>query len=180
MGKVIDLDTFRRETTGKAGFVCWQKRFGHRFTVDSTLADLPDSALLRLASPGEDSAGAFFELIIGVLNLGPPDGFSQLAGRDKMRVVDIQLLLADQVRFEMMRRIGWLERFAGQDTPLGASIQSFDELQARCREQAPVIGAAHPEADRYADLPDRDKHACIRRFLPHALAVFNQRFPPSP
>ena len=77
----------------------------------------------------------------------------------------------------MMRRIGWLERFAGQETTLGRMILSFSELQARCRARAPDVGPAHPEAAGYGDLSLRDKQACIRRYLPQALAVYAQQVP---
>jgi hypothetical protein len=180
MGKVIDLDNYRNERIGKTGRVSWLKRFHFRLTAETMLADVPDEVLLQLASPGEESSTAFFELIIAVLELGPPDGFDLLTGVHKMRVVDIQLLLADQFRFEMMRRIGWLETFAGRATPICDMIRSCDDLQRRCRGQAPVVGSGHPEADTYDALADRDKHACIRRHLAQALEAYAQRLQTSP
>ena len=78
---------------------------GEAFGAHTRIADLPDKVILGLAQPGDASSTAFYELIMGVLDLGPAAKFFYLSNDEQMRVVDIHLLLADQVRFEMMRRI---------------------------------------------------------------------------
>ena len=48
---------------------------------------------------------------MGILGLGAAPKFNYLDREEQMMVVDIHLFLADQVRFEMMRRLGWLDNF---------------------------------------------------------------------
>ena len=108
MTKVVDLETYRTKAVEERGFSAWRNRFGQSYGAKTRLADLSDSTLYFLALPGEETAGAFYELIMGVLGLGEAPRFYYLSNADQMRVVDIHFFLADQVRFEMMHRLGWV------------------------------------------------------------------------
>ncbi|MBR9979894.1 MAG: hypothetical protein KFF50_02595, partial [Desulfatitalea sp.] len=93
-----------------------------------------------------------------------------------LRVVDIHLFLADQVRFEMMRRIGWLARYGATQYPLFEMVRRFNEIQLACRQDPPALAPSHPDYPEYIALTHRDRDVFIRRLLPAALERFQQKF----
>jgi hypothetical protein len=175
MTKIVDLQTYRVKAVEQRGFGPWKKRFGESFDAQTGLADLSDQTLLFLAQPGEPSSVAYYEVIMGVLNLGPAAKFHYLGNMEQMLVVDLHLFLADQVRFEMMRRLGWLEDFEGLKYSLLELIQKFDEIKEHCRLNPPVLATVTPEFAAYSRLTFGDKEVFIRRMLNQALDAFKER-----
>ena len=113
MTKVVDLQTYRTKTIEERGFGPWQKRFAENFDSTTRLQDLSDATVYFLAQPGESSSVAYYEVIMGVLGLGTATKFHYLDNTNQMLVVDLHLFLADQIRFEMMRRLKWITGFEG-------------------------------------------------------------------
>ena len=77
MGKLLNLNEYRIKAAERRGLGPWQNRFGVAYNRDTTLADLDDGVIYFLALPGEQCAQAYYELILGVLNLGPAANFSK-------------------------------------------------------------------------------------------------------
>lgn len=175
MTKVVDLQTYRTRAVEQKGFGPWSKRFGESYGTKTKLADLSDRTLYFLALPGEESAMAFYELIMGILGLGEAPKFYYLDSRDQMMVVDIHLFLADQVRFEMMRRLGWLTGFPGKKYTLLEMVRAFDEIKTESKQKLPALSASHPKYSKYAQLTNADKQVFIRRKLLKALEAFRAR-----
>jgi hypothetical protein len=165
------METYRRETAAERGFAPLRRRYGEVLLADSRLADLSDTVLLALAAPGEESASALYEMIMGVLALGPLAKFAYMDKADQMRVVDIHLFLADQIRFEMMRRLRWVTAFACGEHPLVSLVLDFNILKS-CRERPPELADDHPSRLHYEGLGAGDKEAFVRRLLPAALQAF--------
>lgn len=174
MANVVDMEAYRRQSAADRGFAPWRRRFGEAPAADAHLADLPDRVLLALAAPGEDSAAALYEMIMGVLDLGPLAKFSYLDRSEQMQVVDIHLFLADQVRFEMMRRLGWTSPFACGEHPLVLLVLAFPSLKS-CKESPPELAEDHPSRLHYDGLGAGDRQSFIRRLLPAALEAFGER-----
>lgn len=156
----------------------WRVRFRERFVADTTLAMLSDKTLFRLSLPGEDSAIPFYEIIMGTLNLGNAGKFHYLTDDQKMLVVEIHLFLADQIRFEMMRRLRWIESFAAQAYPLVDMIRNHKLIKNEVRNNLPKLATSHPDYDDYNQLIDREKEVFIRRLLVKALDAFQKRLSP--
>ena len=125
MVKVVDIQAYRAKTLKERVFGPWQKRFDESFAIDIKLSELSDKTLYYLAQPGDNSAAAYYELIMGILDLGPATKFNDLRNRTQMRVVDIHLFLADQVRFEIMRRLNWLVHLPCKMHDLVQLVQEF-------------------------------------------------------
>ncbi len=175
MTKVVDLQTYRTRALEQRGFGPWQKRFGESFGSTTRLVDLSDKTLLYLAQPGESSSIAYYELIMGVLDLGAAAKFHYLGNRDQMRVVDIHLFLADQMRFEMMRRLEWIRSFEGGKYSLLSMVQEFEKIKTKCRELPPILAESNPDYAVYKQLTYGDKEVFIRRMLQQALDAFRER-----
>ena len=118
---------------------------------------------------------AYYELIMGILDLGPADGFHYLDNHNQMRVVDIHLFLADQLRFEMMRRLEWLLSFEGSKYSLFEMVQEFDRIKIYCREKPPDLARSNANYSEYTHLTHGDKEVFIRRMLQEALDTFKKR-----
>ncbi|MEJ5357188.1 MAG: hypothetical protein WHT06_00815 [Desulfobacterales bacterium] len=173
--KVVDLAAFRRKTLAQKAFGPWRARFGEEYGVETRPADLSDRTLLFLATPGDESANAFYELILGALDLGPAPRFFYLDNEEQLRVVDIHLVLADLVRFELMRRIGWLKAVPASELPLVELIRRFEEQRAALRDRPPELAESHPGYEAYRSLPRGDREVFIRRLLREAIEVFRGR-----
>jgi hypothetical protein len=175
MTKIVDLKTYRVKAVEQRGFGPWKKRFGESFDAQTGLADLSDQTLFFLAQPGEPSSVAYYEVIMGVLNLGPAAKFHYLDNREQMLVVDLHLFLADQVRFEMMRRLGWVRGFEGLNYGIIELIQKFEMLKDSFRLNPPKLAESRPDFAEYAPLTAGDKEVFIRRLLNQALDAFKKR-----
>ena len=175
MAKIVNLHAYRTKTAEQRGFGPWRKRFGELFDSTTRIVDLSDSTLFYLAQPGESSSVAYYELIMGILNLGAAPKFHYLNNRNQMLVVDIHLFLADQVRFEMMRRLDWIRVFEGSKYSLLEMIQEFTILKNKCRQNPPDLAHSNSNYSEYNKLTDGDKEVFIRRMLQEALDAFKKR-----
>jgi hypothetical protein len=112
---------------------------------------------------------------MGVLDLDQTAGFHYLENADQLNVVDIHLFVADQVRFELMRRLGWVTSYSADKNTLLEMVQKCAELRATAREIPPALAESHPEYIDYQELTRGDKEVFIRRLLQEALEVFKER-----
>jgi hypothetical protein len=175
MTKVVDLQTYRTKALEQRGYGPWQKRFGESFDSTTRIVDLSDGTLHYLAQPGESSSVAYYEFIMGVLDLGSAPKFHYLGNKDQMLVVDIHLFLADQMRFEMMRRLEWIRTFEGEKYRLLNMVQEFEKIKIKCWEHPPVLAESNPDYESYKQLTIGDKEVFIRRMLQEALEAFKER-----
>ena len=176
MQKVVDIQAYRAKTFKERVFGPWQKRFDESYGIDIKLSELSDETLYVLAQPGDNSSTAYYELIMGILDLGPSATFNDLQNRMQMRVVDIHLFLADQVRFEIMRRLKWLSKLPCMPQTLVQMVQDFDNVKPVCKATPPELATSHPNYDVYRQLAHGDKEVFIRRMLQDALETFKGRF----
>jgi hypothetical protein len=175
MTKIVDIRDYRIKVLEQKAFGQWQKRFGESYNVKTKLAHISDKTIYFLAQPGENSSIAYYELIMGVLDLGPAIKFNYLPSAEQMKVVDIHLFLADQMRFEMMRRLEWLDNLPCGRYSLTQMILTFKELKTVCRENLPTLAPSHPGYEDYIKLIARDKEVFIRQMLREALERFQER-----
>jgi hypothetical protein len=175
MTKVVDLKTYRSRALEQRGFGPWQKRFSESYDSRTRLSDISDKTLYYLSQPGENSSNAYYEIIMGILDLGQAAKFHYLNNHDQMRVVDIHLFLADQFRFEMMRRLEWILSFEGGNYSLLLMVQEFVKIKNKCRQRPPDLSRSNSNYSEYTKLTDGDKEVFIRRMLQEALDAFKKR-----
>jgi len=179
MTKVVNIQAYRAQILQQRTFGPWEKRFKESYSLKTRLSDLSDKTLFSLAQPGEDSAIAYYELIMGILDFGPAIKFNYLPNKEQMRVVDIHLFLADQVRFEVMRRLKWLVHIPCEKHHLVEIVQDFDKIKPACKASFPELAASHPDNISYRQLANGDKEVFIRRMLRDAIEAFKDRLTPS-
>ncbi len=175
MAKIVNLREYKNRNAAERGFGPWRYRFGESFGPGTMLADLSDSTLYFLAMPGESGANAFYELIMGVLEFHQYPSFDSLDKTRQLLVMDIHLFLADQVRFEMMRRLGWLENIPGERFSLTEMVADFDSVRTACMGLSPNLAASRPGHEAFQQLTRGDKEVLIRQMLQDALKAFEER-----
>ncbi len=176
MPKVVNFQNYRDQALRQRSYGPWEKRFGESYGIHTRVSDISDKTLYYLALPGDSSTNAFYEFIMAVLGLGASVKLHYLENKDQLMVVDVHLFLADQVRFELMRRLGWLQGFPNENNTLLEMVQKFDALKAASKENPPVLAESHPQYSNYQKQTSGDKEVFIRRLLQEALDVFKKRF----
>jgi hypothetical protein len=175
MAQIIQLQGYRTRRIELKAFKYWHKFFAEKYGEKTSCTDISDKTLFRLASPGNESTLAFYALIMGILNLGCPEKFYYLSGSDQLRVLDIHLFLADNIRFELMGRLRWIEKLPFKGVPLIEIVQSFDKIKTQSRGRAPVLSKLYPDYNLYSSLDRLSKETFIRLLLPDAIAAFKKR-----
>lgn len=175
MTKVVDLQAYRMKAIEHKAFGPWRRRFREAFDSTTRMADLSDKTLFFLAQPGEPSSVAYYEVIMGTLDLGLAAKFHYLDNRNQMLVVDLHLYLADQVRFELMHRLKWITGFEGQKYSILEMIQNYNSVRQSCRSNPPELSATNSAYSEYIQLTPGDKEVFIRRMLQEALEEFKKR-----
>lgn len=174
MAKIVDLKSFRDKALEQRSYGAWQKRFDESYGIATRVADLSDKTLFGLSQPGENSSTAWYEFIMGVLDWGPAIKFYYLGNDAQMRVVDTHLLLADQVRFELMRRLGWVRRLPSEHCSLIDMVLEFQSVKQAARSDPPVLEESHPDYKAYSQLAVGDREVFVRKQLGAALEAFKK------
>lgn len=177
MAEVIDLERFRAKLAADQGFRTWLARFNEQFGPDTLLKDLSPSTLLFLAAPGDDVLYVYFDLVMGARGLGGSLRFrlDDIDYPTKMKIMDTAFALMDRVRFEVMRRLGWVEAVPGLETPLIQLVQQAWRLGAAFARELPRLYPGHPEYGSYQVLHPMDQGVFIRRLIPRAVAEFRNQ-----
>jgi hypothetical protein len=182
MAEVIDLEGFRRKLAADQAFRSWLARFKEQFGPETRLQDLSPATLLYLASPGEDNLYVYFDLIMGARGLGGSVRFrlDDLDYQVKLKIMDTAFALVDRVRFEVMRRLGWVDAVPGMDTPLIELLQQAWRKGAAFARELPQLSERHPEYDSYRALHPMDQAVFLRRLIPRAVAQFRAQIEGQP
>ena len=161
MAEVIDLEGFRRKLAADQAFRTWLARFKEQFGPETRLQDLSPQTLLYLATPGEDNLYVYFDLIMGARGLGGSVRFrlDDLDYTVKLKIMDTAFALVDRVRFEVMRRLGWVDAAPGIDTPIIELVQQAWRQGTRLR---PGGTPALPGTPAIPRLPETFGHGSDR------------------
>jgi hypothetical protein len=177
MDKVVFLESVRNQKAAQRGFRQWRQKFKHLtvFDENSRWADLPDEVLFFLADDETGSKYFLYDLIMGVLGLGSGMEFESLPSEKLLPLLDVYFLLIDQVRFECMRRLGWIEEIPFGDHPLILIIRNHGQGQFSPLATPPKLSSQHPYYPLYAGLSDMEKGVFVRKTIPEAIQAFKER-----
>jgi len=178
MAEVIDLERFRAKVAADQGFRTWLARFKEEFGPETRLQDLSSSTLLYLASPGEENLYIFIDLVMGTRGLGGSMRFrlDDLEDNDKLKIMDTAFALVDRVRFELMRRLGWVaEDIPGSGSPIIQLVQQAWRRETDFAREVPRLRRDQPDYEAYGRLNPMDQAVFIRRLIPKAVALFQER-----
>jgi hypothetical protein len=178
MTQPVDIKEYRHKVVEEKAFGPWRKRFGESYDVGTRVSGLSDNTLYFLARPGEEAAFAFYELIMGILDLGQAPKFYYLDDEDQLKVVDIHLFLADQLRLELMRRLGWVSAFPSESYSIFEMVETFETIRDEMSLKPAILSESYREYDTYESLSSGDKQMFLRRRLMKALEAFRALLKP--
>ncbi len=174
MGELIDFQQGRKHLLALKGFQHWRRRYGGCYGEATTVKDLPDDVLYHLIQGENANGGAIEELVWGVLEAratqrGEPEPGSRMAS------MDITLFVLDQLRFEAMRRLGWITQHPLADVPLIEMIDLFAERYAATQHWTPPLAESHPRYADYCAAFEGDRDVFLRRMIPELIETFEER-----
>lgn len=169
MSVVIDLSEKRQALIVKRAYRNWGARFGEDFGVATCLSGLSLQTLTFLAQGKEKGTFYIYELIMTLQGMGSGFEFADLSPKNKMDVIDQYLFILDRIRFECMKRLGWIEAYPGEDYPLVEMVLQFDRVAPGLQAEIPRLSAGHPGYDEYRRLSTFDREAFVRKLIPKAL-----------
>ncbi|MEJ2725637.1 MAG: hypothetical protein P8175_13530 [Deltaproteobacteria bacterium] len=169
MTGVIELEKARLDMAVRKGYRNWKSQFNEDFGPDTKASDLSTKTLVLLARGKEKSTFYLFDLIMNLQTLGSGFEFDDLGSRAKMAVMDRYLFLLDQIRFEYMKRLGWLERYPGEALSLVELVIRFDELAPRLQADKPLLRKDHDAYEAFSSMNDLEKEEFIRKMIAKAL-----------
>ncbi len=175
MAEIIPIGAIKEKAAARDVSRYWRTMLDEPLDGGTRISDLKPEILCFLAEPGDESTAALHAVIIGFLGHGAATPFEELDSSLQCDVIDISLFLSDQIRFEMMLRLGWLENFQGNQQSLYRMVTDFNCIKAYCQAHSPTLSKNHEDYERYAGLFERDQEVFIRRLFPAALAAFNHR-----
>ncbi len=173
MTEVVDLDRARHEAAVRRGYRNWRSRFQEEFDEATRATDLSDATLRTLSRGSEEAAFYLYDLIMSVLQLGSGFEIRELSPEDRLRVMDRYLFVLDRLRFEVMRRLGWVDAFPGEDESLVELVRHYDTLAPALQAAVPELNRDHPDYEVYRTVSTFEKESFIRKMIPAALEAFS-------
>ena len=169
MSRVIELEKAKLNIAAKRGYRSWTGAFKERFGVETKLSDISVETLARLAQAEEKSSFYLYDLIMNLDGLGSGSEFHELPGNKKMAVIDRYLFILDRIRFECMKRLGWLDSYPGEDLSLVEMVTRFEQIAPALHARVPVLSKDHPGYEKFCSLNSFDQETFIRKLIPKAL-----------
>jgi hypothetical protein len=167
--RVISLAEGRLLMAAKRGFRNWESRFKEPFDLNTRLPHISIRTLSYLAQGKDKGTFYLYDLIMNLHDLGSGFEFNELSPKEKMRIIDQYLFLLDQIRFECMKRLGWLESYPGEQFTLVELISQFEKLAPSIQAEVPVLSPNHAAHAQYTAMNTYEKESIIRKLIPEAL-----------
>jgi hypothetical protein len=175
LGELYSLGELRLSKTAQRCFGRWERRLGHTPAATAKVADLPDQVLGRLAELDNEATLALYDLVLGVRGWGAGERFLELQAKAKMEALDAFFFLADQVRFDLMRRLGWVQDLASEHYSM---LEMAERPQDILAEFLPAVPRLTRRYHRHDELKQRlalEPGAVVRSLIPEALLIFRRR-----
>jgi hypothetical protein len=174
VAEILDMQQQRRRLAARRGFAAWSRRFSGSFDEHTSLEDLDDTTLRALIQGGDDASLLLNGLVLGVMKLGKGTCFDDLESPVKLKIMDIALFLLDQLRFEVMRRLDWVEPTPFVAVPIVHLIENFALTYAATKNHTPQLLGNHPRYREYEEVFEADRAVFVRRLVPEALELFEE------
>lgn len=173
MSRVVSLENGRLSLVAKKGFRNWESKFKEQFGIETRLSQISITTLSFLAQGKEKGTFYLYDLIMNIDNLGSGFEFNELSPKRKMVVMDKYLFLLDRIRFECMKRLGWLENYPGDEFTLVELIAQFEKLAPSLQAKIPSLSKNHSGYENFSGLNTFDKESYVRKLIPKALTEIN-------
>jgi hypothetical protein len=125
---------------------------------------------LAFLSHGKEKGSFYlYDLIMNLQGLGSGFEFNELDTKDMISVIERYFFLLDRIRFEYIKRLGWLESFPGEEYTLVELIIQFDQLAPGLQARSPLLSKDHPAYGKFRRMNSFEREELIRKLVPEAL-----------
>jgi len=169
MTEVVDLKKAQLEMRVRRGYRNWTSKFGEVFTSSTRLPHISNNTLAFLSHGKEMGSFYLYDLIMNLQGLGTGFEFNELDTKDKISVIDRYLFLLDRIRFEYIKRLGWLDSYPGEDVPMVEFIVQFDQLAPGLQAKPPSLSKDHPDYSKFRQMNSFEREELIRKLISEAL-----------
>jgi hypothetical protein len=169
MTVIVDFEKARLGMAVRRGFRNWKSQFGEAFGPETYLSGISAKTIELLAAGKDRSTFYILDLIMNLRNMGSGFEFNDLHSKEKMAVMDCYLFVLDRIRFEYMKRMGWLEGYPGEEFTLTEMILHFDQLGPRLQALTPALSRDHSDYDEFRSMNPFEREEWIRKLIPKAL-----------
>lgn len=173
--EVIDLKKARLELAARRGYRNWVTRFNEVFDLKTSPSDISLETLSHLANGKGENAFCLYDLIMNLLELGSGFELNELDSEDKMIVIDRYLFLLDIIRYEYMKRAGWLQSYPGENLTLVEVIINFMKLGPSLQARLPLLSKDHPDYNLFLEMNTFEKTEFIRKLIPEILKEIDRK-----
>ena len=174
MTQVISLEEGKAQLLTKKAFRNWKSRFKEDFTPETCLGHISLETLSFLAQGKDKSTFYLYDLILGLNHLGSGFEFNEMSPKNKMRVIDQYLFLLDRIRYEGMKRLGWLADYPGEEIPLVEMITRFETLAPNLQAQIPMMSPGFAGSKEFFSVSTYEKEGVVRKLIPRLMKELQQ------
>ncbi|MBW2029566.1 MAG: hypothetical protein JRH06_05685 [Deltaproteobacteria bacterium] len=167
--KVIRLSDARLEKNARRAFRNWESEFGEPFGLDTTLGQISAKTLALLAEGRNKSTFYLLDLIMNLQGMGSGFDFGGRSPKEQIAIMDRHLFLLDLIRYEYMKRLGWLESYPGEESTLVELVINFEKLAPGLKADTPALDPNHPAYGVFRSASILEKEELIRKLIPRAL-----------
>ncbi len=169
MSEVVDLQEAKLDMAVRRAFRNWKSEFQEAFGRDTRCAGLSQKTLAVLIQGKDKGTFYLFDLIMTLENLGSGFEFNELNPKEKIAVMDRYLFLLDRLRYEYMKRLGWLSGYPGEERTLVELICHFDDWAPELQARTPLLSPDHSAYGKFCRMSSFEREEFIRKLIPEAL-----------
>lgn len=175
MSQVVQISEVRLKRLVKKAFKNWF--FAFKETCDETtrLNNLSYETIKKLAVCRDDMSFYIYDLIMNLLGLGSGMKVYELYGPIRLKILDIYLFILDRIRFEGMKRLGWIDSYPGEDIPIVELVLRYEELRSEMERIAPTLSKDHQAYEQYSSASEYDREGIVRRLIPQMIKDFERK-----
>lgn len=176
MGDVVDLRESRLKRIAQLAFRGWDKKFKETFSHTTTIASVGHD-VIRFFASGTPQSMQILQAFVARCRYSKQikkSSYDDLDMTVKREIVDISLFLLDQMRFEAMFRLGWIDGFPTRTIPLVELVVDFYKEYEWLQYETPSLQPTHSLYPDYIQTYEPDRNSFVRRLIPHVLEMFNQ------
>ncbi len=171
MTQVISLEKGKTRILAKKAFRNWKSRFKEDFDPETCLGHISLETLSFLAQGKDKNTFYLYDLIMGLNHLGSGFEFNELSPKNKMRVIDQYLFLLDRIRYEGMKRLGWVKHYPGEEIPMVEMITRFEILAPNLQGQIPMMDPDYAGSKEFFSVTTFEKEGVVRKLIPRLLQM---------
>ncbi len=180
MGDIVFLRHIKRQRLAERAFRLWRRFFPAQglWNENTSWKDLPNTVLLAFASESDDAQTALHDFIMVCQNLGHGQALPSQDWHTLCRLLDGYFYLIDQARFEIMARLGWVERSAAAQRPLIDIACDSSIYGTGALVETPALRPDHPEYGQDRAGTGMERAVLVRKAIPEAIRRFRAALAP--